>query len=148
MPRLQNPEATDMRLPDDDAMTLWDGTRGPAPPQPEFAGSLADRRALCVADLLMVNAMIQAQVRSCNPAGIDQLLGMIGKPKIQNTVFNLSDAKRRKLARDLPENEGVEIEPKLLTQEGWETLIDALVHRGLLLEWLARYCNLVQVRGG
>jgi hypothetical protein len=147
MPRLDNPEANDTRLPDDDAMTLWDGTRGPAPPQPEFACSLADRRALCVADLLTVNAMIQAQVRNCNAAGIDQLLGMTSKPKIQNTVFNLSDAKRRKLVRDLREHEDVEIEPKLLTQEGWETLIDAIIHRRLLLEWLARYCNLIRLAG-
>jgi hypothetical protein len=46
------------------------------------------------------------------------------------------------------DDEGMEIDPILLTQEGWQCLIDALVHRRLLLEWLHRYCNLVQVRGG
>jgi hypothetical protein len=42
----------------------------------------------------MVNAMIQAQVRSCNPAGIDQLLGMIGKPDLRRRVFELNDRER------------------------------------------------------
>jgi hypothetical protein len=148
MPRLDNPEATDMHLPADDAVTLWDGTRGPAPPQPEFACSLAERRTRCVAALHATNALIEFQVRSCNDAGIDQLLGMIDKPDLRRRVFGLSDAQRHKLTRFLRKDEEVGIEPKLLTQDGWQCLIDALIHRGLLLEWLARYCNLIQVRGG
>jgi hypothetical protein len=127
-------------------MTLWDGTRGPAPPQPEFAGSLADRHALCVADLHATNALIEFQVRSCNDAGIDQLLGMISKPDLRRRVFKLNDRERRRLIRFLHDDEGVEIDPVLLTQEGWETLIDALVHRRILLEWLARHCNLAKVK--
>jgi hypothetical protein len=148
MPRLEKPEANDIRETAADVVTLWDGTRGPAPPEPLIEATLAERRALCIADLLTINAMIQAQVHGCNDAGIDQLLGMIDKPDLRRRVFKLNDRERSRLTRFLRKDEGVEINPILLTQDGWERLVDALVHRRLLLEWLHKYCNLVQVRGG
>ena len=65
---------------------------------------------------------------------------------VRRTVFNLSARNRRRLARLLRRQEGIKIDPKLLTEGAWECLIDALTHRRQLLFWLTRYCNLVEVR--
>jgi hypothetical protein len=129
-----------------DTVILWDGSVGPPPPEPQIASSLAERRAACVADLQLISEIIQRLVRNCNAAGVEQLLGMIGKPDVRRSVFSLNAAGRRKLARSLRKHEGVEIDPKLLTEEGWEILVDALVHRRQLLFWLARYCNVFELR--
>jgi hypothetical protein len=125
---------------------LWDGSVGPSPPEPLIECSLAERRAYCIADLRIINAMIESQCRNCNAAGIDQLLGMICKHDIRRQVFALSDPDRRKLARRMREHEDVVVDPALLREEGWLYLMDCFARRRQLLAWLARYCNAFEVR--
>jgi hypothetical protein len=125
---------------------LWDGSVGPSPPEPLIECSLAERRALCVADLQMISAVIEAQTRNCNAAGVEQLLGMIAHHDTRRAVFALSDKNRHKLAQYMREREGIEIDAELLRETGWLCLLDCLARRRQLLAWLCRYCNAFEVR--
>jgi hypothetical protein len=145
-PHWREQAVSDRNMSEPPHVRLWDGTIGAVPPEPEIECSLGERRAACIADVQLLNELIQELLRNCDPAGIDNLLGMISKHDTRRTVFGLKTADRHKLARTLREREGVVIDPKLLREDGWEILIDALVHRRALLEWLTRYCNLIEVR--
>jgi hypothetical protein len=125
-------------MPDD--VALWDGTRGAPPPQPMIANlSLAERRAACVRDVRMLNNLIERLTRNSDPDAIDGLMGADGKTR--ECIFSLDDDDREQLAQRMAEQEGLRIDPRLLTREGWKSLTECLAHRANLLLWLHRYCN-------
>jgi hypothetical protein len=129
-----------------DDVAFWDGTRGPAAPNPMSANlSLAERRAACVKDVLMLSDLIEHLTRNSDPEAIDSL--MAADRKTREHIFALTNDDRSLLAQRMLEQEGTRIDPQLLTRDGWHSLTECLAHRATLLLWLHRYCNWFVPRG-
>jgi hypothetical protein len=121
-----------------DPITLWDGTVGPPPPEPLIKISLAERRAGCVSDLLIINELIETLCRGTDPAAIDNLI--FADAETRKAVAAMSDEERSTLAQHMRDH-GMRIDTQLLDPERWQCLIDTYAHRANLLLWLYRYCN-------
>jgi hypothetical protein len=125
---------------------LWDGSIGGVPPEPQVAVSLAERREACAGDVLGISKIIRYLIRNCDAAGVDLLIAMVGKPRLQQRVFTLSAKDRRALARNLLAQEGAKVDALLLREKHWRLLVNAMCTRAELLLWLSRYYNGVTLR--